>query len=165
MLNKNLVAVHTNTHTHTHYIYMRKLKSLACYVCDVFRMLLERVQQSAQNRIFCARKIIVRSQSDWAWEEGLLYRKTGLLFEYPTTSGNNFTIKKLNVFLTVHRSMSVKWNQRDALFIQFIENQELLHVDCATIAVQSWHSQLTLYARNIPSAVCAATPEDEQVML
>jgi hypothetical protein len=38
---------------------------------------------------------------------------------------------------------------------------------CATVAVklQSWHSQLTLYARNIPSAVCEAPPEDEQVML
>jgi hypothetical protein len=30
---------------------------------------------------------------------------------------------------------------------------------------QSWHSQLTLHARNIPSAVCVAPPEDEQVIL
>jgi hypothetical protein len=38
---------------------------------------------------------------------------------------------------------------------------------CATITVklQSCHSQLTLYARNIPNAVCAAIPEDEQIML
>jgi hypothetical protein len=37
----------------------------------------------------------------------------------------------------------------------------------ATIAVkmQSWHSQLTLHACNIPNAVCATPPEDEQVML
>jgi hypothetical protein len=28
-----------------------------------------------------------------------------------------------------------------------------------------WHSQLTLYARIIPSAVCVAPPEDEPVML
>jgi hypothetical protein len=27
-----------------------------------------------------------------------------------------------NVLLTVHRSISVSWNQRDALFIQFIKN-------------------------------------------
>jgi hypothetical protein len=33
------------------------------------------------------------------------------------------------------------------------------------VSLQSWHSQLTLYARNIPSAVCLAPPEDEQVML
>jgi hypothetical protein len=31
--------------------------------------------------------------------------------------------------------------------------------------LQSWHSQLTLHARNIPSAVCGAPPEDEQVTL
>jgi hypothetical protein len=31
--------------------------------------------------------------------------------------------------------------------------------------VQPWHSQLTLYARNIPSAVCWKPPEDEQAML
>jgi hypothetical protein len=56
--------------------------------------------------------------------------------------------------------------------------QEVLHkrhllycvcvsVGCATTAVklQSWHSQLTLYARNIPSAVCVAPPEVEHVML
>jgi hypothetical protein len=37
---------------------------------------------------------------------------------------------------------------------------------CATSAVslQSWHSQLTLYARNIQSALFAAPLEDEQVM-
>jgi hypothetical protein len=31
--------------------------------------------------------------------------------------------------------------------------------------LQSWCSQLTKHARNIPSAVCVAPPEDEQVML
>jgi hypothetical protein len=38
---------------------------------------------------------------------------------------------------------------------------------CGTVAVslQSCHSQLTLYARNIPNAVRVAPPEDEQVML
>jgi hypothetical protein len=43
----------------------------------------------------------------------------------------------------------------------------IMSVGSATIAVtlQSWHSQLTLYAHNIPSAVCAATLEDEQAML
>jgi hypothetical protein len=38
---------------------------------------------------------------------------------------------------------------------------------CGTTAVKlkQFHSQLTIYARNIPNTVCAATPEDEQVML
>jgi hypothetical protein len=41
----------------------------------------------------------------------------------------------------------------------------VMSVGCATIALQTWRSKLTLYARNIPSAVCIAPPEDEQVML
>jgi hypothetical protein len=43
----------------------------------------------------------------------------------------------------------------------------ILSVGCVTIAVslQSWHNQLTLYARNIPSAACVVPPEDEQVMI
>jgi hypothetical protein len=43
----------------------------------------------------------------------------------------------------------------------------IMSVGCGTFAfsLQSWHSQLTLYGRNIPSTACAATPEDEQVML
>jgi hypothetical protein len=32
-------------------------------------------------------------------------------------------------------------------------------------ALQPCHSQLTLYARNIPNAVCVAPPDDEQVKL
>jgi hypothetical protein len=40
----------------------------------------------------------------------------------------------------------------------------IMPVGRATIAVQSWRSQLT-YARNIPIAICVAPPEDEQVML
>jgi hypothetical protein len=52
-----------------------------------------------------------------------------------------------------------------------MENQEPLHVSsmsvgCGTVAVklQPCHSQLTLHARNLPIAICAAPPEDEQVM-
>jgi hypothetical protein len=43
----------------------------------------------------------------------------------------------------------------------------VMSVGCTTIAgpLQSCHSQLTLYARSIISAVCVAPPEDEQVML
>jgi hypothetical protein len=70
--------------------------------------------------------------------------------------------------------MSVQWNERDALFIQFIENQQPPHVSRTTCSSTggapqtalgilraynvSWLSQLTLY-------VCAAPPEDEQVIL
>jgi hypothetical protein len=45
--------------------------------------------------------------------------------------------------------------------------QEALHkrhsVYC--VKLQPCHSQLTLYARSIPNAVCVSPPEDEQVML
>jgi hypothetical protein len=42
-----------------------------------------------------------------------------------------------------------------------------MSVGCGTVAVslQSCHSQLTLYARNIPNAVCVTPLEGEQVML
>jgi hypothetical protein len=50
--------------------------------------------------------------------------------------------------------------------------QEALHighlVHCVrimSVSLQPCHSQLTLYARNIPNALCVAPPEDEQVML
>jgi hypothetical protein len=43
----------------------------------------------------------------------------------------------------------------------------IMSAGCGTIAVslQPWNSQLTLYARSIPSAVGLAPPEDEQVVL
>jgi hypothetical protein len=50
-------------------------------------------------------------------------------------------------------------------------SQEVLHkrhlvycVRIMSVSLQSWHSQLTLHARNITSAVCSASPEDEQIM-
>jgi hypothetical protein len=36
----------------------------------------------------------------------------------------------------------------------------IMSVDCGTVAVK-----LTIYARNVSNAVCAARPEEEQVML
>jgi hypothetical protein len=41
-----------------------------------------------------------------------------------------------------------------------------MHITCTiAVSLQSWHTQLTLHPRNIPSAFCVAPPEDEQVML
>jgi hypothetical protein len=100
-------------------------------------------------------------------------------------------VHKLNVLLSVHHSISVDCYQHNKLFIQFIDNQGPLHlssitcsssrgatqtafgIQCAynvswlwhgysfTVKLQPCHSQLTLYARNIPNAICAA----QQVML
>jgi hypothetical protein len=43
----------------------------------------------------------------------------------------------------------------------------VMSVGCTRIEVglQPWCNQLTYHERNIPSAVCTAPPEDEQVML
>jgi hypothetical protein len=43
----------------------------------------------------------------------------------------------------------------------------IMSVGRGTVAVSlhPCHSQLTLYARNLPNAVCGAPTEDEQVML
>jgi hypothetical protein len=51
--------------------------------------------------------------------------------------------------------------------------QEVLHkrhlvyctVAVPAVKLQPCHSQLTLYAHNVPNVVCAVPPEDEQVML
>jgi hypothetical protein len=50
--------------------------------------------------------------------------------------------------------------------------QEALHkqhlvccVRIMSVKLQPCHSQLTLYARNIPNVVCVTPPEDEEVML
>jgi hypothetical protein len=39
------------------------------------------------------------------------------------------------------------------------------YIAAVAVSLQSWHSQLTLYARNIWSGVCVAPPDDWQVML
>jgi hypothetical protein len=87
-------------------------------------------------------------------------------------------------------SISVKWNQRDALSMQFVVNKRPLHVSSITCSssggakqtafgilrayygygtvaasLNACHRQLTLYARSIPNAVWVAPPEDEQIML
>jgi hypothetical protein len=43
----------------------------------------------------------------------------------------------------------------------------IMSVACGTVvvALKPYHSQLTLYARNIPNAVCEVPLEDEQVMV
>jgi hypothetical protein len=43
----------------------------------------------------------------------------------------------------------------------------IMSVGCVSVAVklQSWHSHLTLNSSNIPSIICVAPPDDEQVML
>jgi hypothetical protein len=56
---------------------------------------------------------------------------------------------------------------QEAILIRHLVYCVRMSVGCATIAVslQSWHSRLTLYARNVANAICVAPLEDEQVML
>jgi hypothetical protein len=78
---------------------------------------------------------------------------------------------------------SVYWNQCDAFFIKFIENQRPPHVSSITCSSSGGAAQMAfgiLRAYNVswlwhgcsetatvpqPNAVCAGSPEDEQVML
>jgi hypothetical protein len=48
------------------------------------------------------------------------------------------------VLLTVHHSITAKWNQRDALFIQFIENEGSLHVSSTTCSSSGGAKQTAL---------------------
>jgi hypothetical protein len=56
---------------------------------------------------------------------------------------------------------SIYWESRTSTCFKHY----LLILRRTALSVQSWHNQLTLHARNIPSAVCVAPPEDEQIML
>jgi hypothetical protein len=51
---------------------------------------------------------------------------------------------KLNVLLTVHRSIPVQLNQRDALFIQFIKNNGPLYVSSITCSSSGGVTQTAL---------------------
>jgi hypothetical protein len=52
-----------------------------------------------------------------------------------------------------------------AHFQEALQKRHLVYCVRIMARLQFWHTQLTLYARNIPSAVCEASPEDEQAML
>jgi hypothetical protein len=67
----------------------------------------------------------------------------------------------------LYRFRALLAHPQEALHKRHLVYYVRMSAGCATVVVklQSWHSQLTLYARNIPSAVCAVPPEDEQVML
>jgi hypothetical protein len=46
---------------------------------------------------------------------------------------------------------------------QLVNCVRVMSVGYGTASLQPYHSQLTLYTSNIPSAVCVTPPEDEQV--
>jgi hypothetical protein len=72
-----------------------------------------------------------------------------------------YTIKDLYMFRALLAHLQYVLHKRHLVYCL------RMSVGCGTVAVslQSYHSQLTLYARNIPNAVCLAPPEDEQIML
>jgi hypothetical protein len=67
-----------------------------------------------------------------------------------------------NFLLTVHHSTSVQWNQRDALSIQLLWINGL-YMFQALLAHPLETMQVVLGI--LSNAACAATPQDEQVML
>jgi hypothetical protein len=96
---------------------------------------------------------------------------------------------KSNGLLAVHHSESVSLNQRDALFIQFIENQVPLHISSITCSSSGFAAQTAFGILRTSVAVaqlqfhcnratatdiirtqytkcrCVSPPGDEQVML
>jgi hypothetical protein len=73
----------------------------------------------------------------WTWILIKWAVKTWVGFNWLRMERNDFhyvITVEFNVLLTVHHSVSVGWNQSDALFIQFNENQEPLYVSSITCA-------------------------------
>jgi hypothetical protein len=84
-----------------------------------------------------------------------------IVYQYNETNVTHFSFSLLRIKrLYMFRALPV--HPQEAIHKRYL-------VCCVrvTIAVslQSWHSQLALYARNIPSAVYAVPPEDGQVTL
>jgi hypothetical protein len=81
------------------------------------------------------------------------------------------TVYQYNETNVMHFSLNVLRNKGLYMFRALgARPQEALYiwhwVYCLRImSVGSWNSQLTLYSRNIPSAVCVGPLEDEQLML
>jgi hypothetical protein len=69
-------------------------------------------------------------------------------------------IKSLYMFRALVAHLQEALNKRHSVYWV-----RIMSVGCGTVAVEPCHSQLTLYAHSIPSAVCAAIPEHEQAML
>jgi hypothetical protein len=83
------------------------------------------------------------------------------VYQYNETNVMNFSfnllrIKSLYMFRALLAHPQETLHKRHLVYCVHV-----ISVGCGTIAV----SQLTLNARNIPSAVCEAPPEDEKVMI
>jgi hypothetical protein len=88
-------------------------------------------------------------------------------YHYNETNAMLFSVNLLRInYLYMFRALLA--HPQEALHKRHIVYcVHIFSVGCAMGAVklQPCHSQLTLYARNIPKAVCVAPPENEQLML
>jgi hypothetical protein len=81
-------------------------------------------------------------------------------------SFNLLIIKELYMFRALLAYSQEVLHKRHLVYFM-----RIMSADCFTVAVsvavslQPCHSQLTLYACNIPNAVCVEPPENEQIML
>jgi hypothetical protein len=89
-----------------------------------------------------------------------------IVYQYNETNVMQFLFNLLRI-KSLYMFRALLAHPQEALQKRHLVYCVCMSVGCATIAVklQSCHSQLTLYARNIPSAVFEAPPEDEQLML
>jgi hypothetical protein len=95
-----------------------------------------------------------------------------LRYEYNETNVMQFTfsllrINSLCMFRALLAHPQEALNKRHLVYCVRAKSVGCVTIAVNTIAVKlkSWHSQLTLHARNMPSAVCVASPEDEQAIL
>jgi hypothetical protein len=87
-----------------------------------------------------------------------------IVYQYNETNVTHFSFNLLRIKgLSMLRTWLI--HLQETLHKRHLVYCARMSVGCGTIAVslQPWHSQLT-YILNIPSAVCAASPEDEQVI-
>jgi hypothetical protein len=111
--------------------------------------------------------------SDNALTDWLIYRKRGVCRYWPFSCSSRLTLPERLHGIYETRDFACDgrartWS-RDLTFADrasyYISIMKQTWCTFHSVKLQSWHTQLTLYTRNIPNDVCVAPPEDEQIML
>jgi hypothetical protein len=88
-----------------------------------------------------------------------------LVSQYNEINAMHFSLNLLRI-TSIYVFRALLTHPQEALNkLHLVYCVRIISVGCATIALQTWHNQLTLYTHSMSSSVCEAPAEDEQVML
>jgi hypothetical protein len=102
-----------------------------------------------------------------AWLTKLYFSFNINVYQYNETNVMHFSFNLLRIKASTFFEHYITHPQEALNKRRLVYCIRIMSVGCVTIAtlLQTCHSELTLYQRTIPNAVCVAPAEDEQVML